>query len=510
MVLPLPLSPLRLSSLRRTSAGCLRRIALGVPLLIAVAGPGLAAAQSPSQSPSPYTVRPGQSLTSIAAELAPGSGRSPEALAAQLLRDNPRAFIAGDPDRLMAGVALRLPQQEQPAEERAPVASSAPSLSSGASLGEPASGAAVVPPVTSATGMAAPAGEGAASSAGLPATATVTASSAPTRAAAVNVASGPQEKRGRSWFSEGVRIGLLVLLILVLIIVRLVLRRRREAAAELARPKDDSGRLAGQRERETLAASRDVAVSSTRAEEALHAQLLRAPRDVGALLGLLEIYAQRGDTAHFEAHAHLLWDETDGDGALWQRAAQLGRGLEPGNPLYDSDPRTALAAHARAAPPAPPLPGRDQLDLSLPAPGSEAFETPAGEPAGESASRPASLGSFNDPGEEGGNVARAPAPSTPAAVADADSPGATPVVADGPEGLAGAVVIGASGPASEEESIAARLRGIDLNLDDGPEAPEPEPSAGEGGAPGAAAQPASGERSKNRVPPRGGTRRRRR
>lgn len=125
-----------------------------------------------------------------------------------------------------------------------------------------------------------------------------------------------------------------------------------------------SGREAGRREVEALEPLRATRFTN-REEAALHTQLARAPRDINALFGLLEFHARRKDAEQVASFAHTLWDETDAEGALWQRAAALGRSVDPDNPLYSDDPFKALAEHAATQPVQSALP-LFGLDLSLP------------------------------------------------------------------------------------------------------------------------------------------------
>jgi hypothetical protein len=143
--------------------------------------------------------------------------------------------------------------------------------------------------------------------------------------------------------------------------------RRRQSPSAQGTPSEgggEAGRQAGRREVEALEAVR-AQTFTDRAEQQLHEQLARAPRDVGALFGLLQWHVRRGEKAQAESFAHALWDETDAEGELWRRAAALGRSLDPDNPLYSEDPFTALARHAALLPVRAPLP-LDTLDLSLP------------------------------------------------------------------------------------------------------------------------------------------------
>jgi len=124
-----------------------------------------------------------------------------------------------------------------------------------------------------------------------------------------------------------------------------------------------SGRAAGRREVAAIEALRHTTFVD-REQASLHTQLARAPRDVGALFGLLAWHARRGERGEMASFAHALWDETDAEGELWRRAAALGRSVDPHNPLYDEDPFAALAAHAALQPVTASL-ALDAFDLSL-------------------------------------------------------------------------------------------------------------------------------------------------
>lgn len=64
-------------------------------------------------------------------------------------------------------------------------------------------------------------------------------------------------------------------------------------------------------------------------------------------LKLLEVYVQRGDRRQFEVIATDLYSRTGGDGADWQKAAGMGRKLDPENPLY-GEPAGASGVAAAA------------------------------------------------------------------------------------------------------------------------------------------------------------------
>jgi FimV-like protein len=96
----------------------------------------------------------------------------------------------------------------------------------------------------------------------------------------------------------------------------------------------------------------------------VYSEEARTPYDTGLLLGLLEMHAHRREAARFEELAHELWDLTDGEGPDWRRAASMGRGLDPNNPLYADDPYAAYRSeHDASSGFAKPLP---DVDLDLP------------------------------------------------------------------------------------------------------------------------------------------------
>ncbi|MCB1889026.1 MAG: hypothetical protein KDH20_15560, partial [Rhodocyclaceae bacterium] len=85
------------------------------------------------------------------------------------------------------------------------------------------------------------------------------------------------------------------------------------------------------------------------AEEILLDALKADPSRTAVHLKLLEIYAQRNSTAQFEATASELYSRTSGQGNDWARAAEMGRGIDPENPLYSETGVGAAAAAAAAA-----------------------------------------------------------------------------------------------------------------------------------------------------------------
>lgn len=89
------------------------------------------------------------------------------------------------------------------------------------------------------------------------------------------------------------------------------------------------------------------------AEEILLEALKNEPSRHAIHVKLLEIYAQRKSVKQFETLATELYAQTGGKGADWEKASQLGRSVDPGNPLYggaaqepepDSDVQAAMAA----------------------------------------------------------------------------------------------------------------------------------------------------------------------
>ncbi len=78
-----------------------------------------------------------------------------------------------------------------------------------------------------------------------------------------------------------------------------------------------------------LAYGRDI-----QAEEILKEAVKANPDRNAARVKLLEIYAKRKDSRSFEVAAAELFALTQGVGDDWKRAQDLGRGLDPVNPLY--------------------------------------------------------------------------------------------------------------------------------------------------------------------------------
>ncbi|MDD5390688.1 MAG: hypothetical protein PHD37_15215 [Gallionellaceae bacterium] len=153
------------------------------------------------------------------------------------------------------------------------------------------------------------------------------------------------------------------------------------------------------------------------AEEILKEALNKDPTRHEIALKLLEIYAARKDTLAFETIASELYAGLGGQGTpVWQRAAEMGRSIDPSNPLYratasdipvaspfapkaNGQPSAPAPAAAAPAPqsnisqsldemddwdtPAPSMGSDDDFDIPTPAPAAAPFgrreEAPAPE-----------------------------------------------------------------------------------------------------------------------------------
>lgn len=85
------------------------------------------------------------------------------------------------------------------------------------------------------------------------------------------------------------------------------------------------------------------------AEEILLEALKSEPSRHAIHLKLLEIYAQRKSVKQFETLATELYAQTGGKGADWEKAAQMGRAVDPTNPLYGGSPEAEPDSDAQAA-----------------------------------------------------------------------------------------------------------------------------------------------------------------
>ncbi|MDW5443718.1 FimV/HubP family polar landmark protein [Polaromonas sp. SM01] len=126
-----------------------------------------------------------------------------------------------------------------------------------------------------------------------------------------------------------------------------------------------------------LAYGRDL-----QAEEILKEAIRVSPTRVAIHAKLMEIYAKRRDTKAFETVAAEAFNLTQGHGVEWAHMAEMGRELDPSNPLYQPDGQPAstnagIAAAASAAtfsmstqpqnlqPTPEPIPSALDFDLDL-------------------------------------------------------------------------------------------------------------------------------------------------
>jgi pilus assembly protein FimV len=85
------------------------------------------------------------------------------------------------------------------------------------------------------------------------------------------------------------------------------------------------------------------------AEEILIDAIKADPSRAAVHLKLLEIYAQRESVKQFETAASDFYTQTAGQGPDWEKAAALGRKLDPDNPLYATGDGAAAGAAVAAA-----------------------------------------------------------------------------------------------------------------------------------------------------------------
>jgi pilus assembly protein FimV len=97
------------------------------------------------------------------------------------------------------------------------------------------------------------------------------------------------------------------------------------------------------------------------AEEILKEALQKDSSRVAVHGKLLEIYANRKDAKAFEQTALKLKSLTNGSGPEWEKAAALGRSVDPGNGIYGS----AAAAPTEPAAPAAATAAAPTLDFDL-------------------------------------------------------------------------------------------------------------------------------------------------
>jgi pilus assembly protein FimV len=93
------------------------------------------------------------------------------------------------------------------------------------------------------------------------------------------------------------------------------------------------------------------------AEEILLDALKADSTRAAIYLKLLEIYAQRKSLKQFETTATDLYSRTGGEGPDWIRAAEMGRKLDPENPLYTASPGAQRSEPPDTEMGAKPVPG---------------------------------------------------------------------------------------------------------------------------------------------------------
>jgi pilus assembly protein FimV len=98
-----------------------------------------------------------------------------------------------------------------------------------------------------------------------------------------------------------------------------------------------------------LAYGRDL-----QAEEILKEAMRSNPERMAIRIKLLEVYAKRRDTKGFELLATQVHNLTSGEGEDWAKVQELGRGIDPDNPLYQPGGRPDIAV-GRAGQPVEPL-----------------------------------------------------------------------------------------------------------------------------------------------------------
>ena len=275
-----------------------------------------------------------------------------------------------------------------------------------------------------------------------------------------------------------------------------------------------------------LAYGRDL-----QAEEILKEALRHSPDRTAVHVKLAEIYAKRQDRKALDAVAQDVFRLTDGHGMDWNRVADLGRSIDPENPLYQpggrppmldddaahqlpaegfpstlTDGRTAAGAAAvgaaagAAAATAAAMPPDLDLDLDLDLPDDALTEAPALPPAAPGAfAAAAATAATASPASAAAAPAEAaepvlefdPLPTTPLPMAGSAAPQSAPAPApelDFPDDLSLADSAHASlepeaAPASAPVPLEFDLGDLSLDLD--------APSAGRVEPPAAGAEPAA-------------------
>ncbi len=125
------------------------------------------------------------------------------------------------------------------------------------------------------------------------------------------------------------------------------------------------------------------------AEEILKEGLQQDPTRVAIHLKLLGIYAKRQDTVSFEAVAKEVWPLVDSTSAEWAQVQEMGKSIDPSNPLYGQP-----AAAASPGESSDEVTGVEPTMLSFDIPASTGALSDAAGPAA-SAARPSAQAGLN-------------------------------------------------------------------------------------------------------------------
>ncbi len=117
----------------------------------------------------------------------------------------------------------------------------------------------------------------------------------------------------------------------------------------------------------------------TQAEEILKDAIAKTPVRHELHLKLLEIYARRKDAAAFDRLAGELYATLGSASPIWKKVAEMGRTLEPGNPLYAVAAGAALAAAAAVVAEAEPETGSGSVPVPESAVSAEGEQAQADE-----------------------------------------------------------------------------------------------------------------------------------
>lgn len=279
-----------------------------------------------------------------------------------------------------------------PAIAAAPAATApaSPAPAPGAGTAAPAPAPAATAPATAPSATSSPANPAtpAASAPAAPAAATTPAAATPTPAAAPapkpKVAAPPPPPEP-SFFDQLMENpillagGALILLLIGFLLYRVLGRKKQDAAdsvfPESRLPKDSFFGATGGESVDTKGRSSSMVSSLSyspsqldagdvdpvaeadvylaygrdlQAEEILREALRTTPERTAIHLKLLEIHAKRRDLRAFEALANDVHKLTGGSGADWGRVIDMGRELDPGNPLYQGS--AALADSEKTVP----------------------------------------------------------------------------------------------------------------------------------------------------------------